>query len=49
MKEILNNLKMIKFYLWEHPYHENVRKIRGEEVDMILKIQTLRNVIFRWQ
>lgn len=46
MKEILNNLKMIKFYLWEHPYHENVRKIRGEEVDMILKIQTLRNVIF---
>ncbi|CAK9681548.1 ABC transporter transmembrane region family protein [Candida parapsilosis] len=46
MKEILNNLKMIKFYSWEHPYHENVRKIRGEEVDMILKIQTLRNVIF---
>ncbi|KAI5960857.1 uncharacterized protein KGF55_004427 [Candida pseudojiufengensis] len=46
MKEILNNLKMIKYYSWEHPYHKNIMKVRGEEINMILKIQTLRNVIF---
>ncbi|KAI5957078.1 hypothetical protein KGF54_000006 [Candida jiufengensis] len=46
MKEILNNLKMIKYYSWEHPYHRNIMKVRGEEIDLILKIQTLRNIIF---
>ncbi|RLV95999.1 Oligomycin resistance ATP-dependent permease YOR1 [Spathaspora sp. JA1] len=46
MKEILNNLKMIKFYCWERPYHNKVIKVRNQEVDIILKIQTLRNVIY---
>ncbi|CAI5755611.1 unnamed protein product [Candida verbasci] len=46
IKEILNNLKMIKYYSWEHPYQNSLVKVRGQEVDMILKIQTLRNVIF---
>lgn len=46
IKEILANLKMIKFYSWELPYHRNIMKIRDQEIDIILKIQALRNVIF---
>lgn len=46
MKEILNNLKMIKYYSWEHPYLQKVTNVRNEEVDMIMQIQTLRNIIF---
>ncbi|RCK59331.1 Oligomycin resistance ATP-dependent permease YOR1 [Candida viswanathii] len=46
IKEILNNLKMIKFYCWEQPFLDNLKKVRAEEVDIILKIQTLRNIVF---
>ncbi|EGW34666.1 uncharacterized protein SPAPADRAFT_53104 [Spathaspora passalidarum NRRL Y-27907] len=46
IKEILNNLKMIKFYSWEQPYHKRMIQVRNQEVNMILKIQTLRNVIY---
>ncbi|CAK9437315.1 uncharacterized protein LODBEIA_P16930 [Lodderomyces beijingensis] len=46
MKEILNNLKMIKYYSWEHPYHNNVTQVRGQEMQMILKMQSLRNIIY---
>ncbi|RLV95497.1 Oligomycin resistance ATP-dependent permease YOR1 [Spathaspora sp. JA1] len=46
IKEILNNLKMIKFYSWEHPYHKKVIQVRNEEVNVILKIQSLRNFIY---
>ncbi|KAL6450072.1 YOR1 Oligomycin resistance ATP-dependent permease YOR1 [Candida maltosa Xu316] len=46
IKEILNNLKMIKYYSWEHPYHQKLTQVRNEEMDVIFKIQTLRNVVF---
>ncbi|EGW34105.1 uncharacterized protein SPAPADRAFT_133715 [Spathaspora passalidarum NRRL Y-27907] len=46
IKEILNNLKMIKFYSWEHPYHKKVVQVRNQEVNVILKIQSLRNIIY---
>ncbi|KAG7661623.1 uncharacterized protein J8A68_004892 [[Candida] subhashii] len=46
IKEILNNLKMIKYYSWELPYHRNIMLIRDQEVNIILKIQAIRNVIY---
>lgn len=45
MKEILNNLKMIKFYSWEIPYFDLVRQTRGLEMSLILKMDITRSVI----
>ncbi|KAK6464913.1 P-loop containing nucleoside triphosphate hydrolase protein [Scheffersomyces coipomensis] len=45
IREIINNLKIIKFYSWEIPYLSNIIKARSKEVAVILKIQSLRNVI----
>lgn len=39
IREILNNLKIIKYYCWEQPFLENLTKVRGEEVDLILKFK----------
>lgn len=43
--EVLNNLKMIKFYSWEIPYFSKILKTRTREINFILKIQFLRNII----
>ncbi|KAG7661663.1 uncharacterized protein J8A68_004816 [[Candida] subhashii] len=45
IKEALNNLKMIKFYSWEPPYHENITKIRQSEMKIIYRMQVLRNIV----
>lgn len=45
IKEVLNNLKMIKFYSWEPPYEENISEIRRKEMRIIRRMQFLRNFI----
>ncbi|KAI5966908.1 uncharacterized protein KGF55_000317 [Candida pseudojiufengensis] len=45
IKEALNNLKIIKFYSWEPPYHENISDIRKKEMRIIYKMQVLRNIV----
>lgn len=45
MREIVSNLKIIKFYNWENPYLKNLMDARHKEVGVILKIQALRNML----
>lgn len=45
VKEVINSLKTIKYYSWEIPFFSNVMKARLEEINFILKIQTLRNIV----
>ncbi|KAI5957926.1 hypothetical protein CANMA_004358 [Candida margitis] len=45
IKEALNNLKVIKFYSWEPPYHENISDLRKKEMKIIYRMQVLRNVV----
>ncbi|KAI5953752.1 hypothetical protein KGF57_003961 [Candida theae] len=45
MKEALNNLKIIKFYSWEPPYHKNISDIRKKEMRIIYRMQVLRNIV----
>ncbi|CAI5758999.1 unnamed protein product [Candida verbasci] len=45
VKEALNNLKIIKFYSWEPPYHENISEIRKKEMKIIYRMQILRNIV----
>lgn len=45
IKEVLNNLKIIKYYSWEPPYHQNITDVRYKEMRIIFKMQVLRNVI----
>ncbi|ODV80114.1 P-loop containing nucleoside triphosphate hydrolase protein [Suhomyces tanzawaensis NRRL Y-17324] len=43
--EVIHTLKMIKLYSWEIPYLSNVIKARSQEIKVLLKIQTLRNIL----
>lgn len=45
MKEVLNNLKMIKFYSWEIPYFGKIKKTRNREMNYLLKMEVTRSVI----
>ncbi|CAH2355792.1 oligomycin resistance ATP-dependent permease Yor1p [[Candida] railenensis] len=45
VKEVIHNLKMIKFYSWELPYLSKVINARSAEIEAILKIQAVRNII----
>ncbi|KAI5952286.1 hypothetical protein KGF54_003152 [Candida jiufengensis] len=45
MREILNNLKIIKFYAWEKAYKESISKIRNKEMNHLFTIKVLRNFI----
>ncbi|KGQ89520.1 hypothetical protein MEO_02386 [Candida albicans P94015] len=45
IKEALTNLKVIKFYSWEPPYHENISNVRKKEMKIIYRMQVLRNVV----
>lgn len=45
MKEVLNNLKMIKFYSWEKPYHALITKIRRREMAYLLRMEITRMII----
>lgn len=45
MREILNNLKVIKFYAWEMAYKASILKIRHKEMKYLFTIKVLRNFI----
>ncbi|CUM67184.1 uncharacterized protein PRCAT00004877001 [Priceomyces carsonii] len=45
MREVLNNLKVIKFYAWEAAYKLNITKIREKEMSYLFTIKVLRNFI----
>lgn len=45
IQEVLNNLKMIKFYSWEVPYFNIILKIRRREMSYILRMEITRMVI----
>ncbi|KAI5953784.1 hypothetical protein KGF57_003993 [Candida theae] len=45
MREILNNLKIIKFYAWEMAYKASILKIRHKEMKYLFTIKVLRNFI----
>lgn len=45
VKELLNNLKMIKFYSWEVPYFNLISKIRRREMSFILKMEFIRMIV----
>lgn len=45
IKEILNNMKMLKYYAWELPFFNLVSNVRSKEMNIMLKIQFARNVI----
>ncbi|SGZ54258.1 CIC11C00000002870 [Sungouiella intermedia] len=45
MREVLNNLKVIKFYAWEMAYKANITKVREREMRYLFTIKVLRNFI----
>lgn len=45
IKELLNNLKIIKFYSWEMPYFDNISNVRKKEMKIIYTMQTMRNIV----
>ncbi|OBA13454.1 hypothetical protein METBIDRAFT_48213, partial [Metschnikowia bicuspidata var. bicuspidata NRRL YB-4993] len=45
MKEVLSNLKMIKFYSWENPYLDRITENRTKEMHIIYNMQMIRNMI----
>lgn len=45
MRELLNNLKIIKFYAWELAYKSNITAVREREMRYLFSIKVLRNFI----
>ncbi|WPK24340.1 hypothetical protein PUMCH_001610 [Australozyma saopauloensis] len=45
VKEVLNNLKIIKLYSWELPYFDMIFKTRTTEMSFLLKMEIVRSVI----
>lgn len=45
VKEILSNLKAIKFYCWEDAYERSITETRNLEMEFILKMQLVRSII----
>ena len=45
LNEILNGIKVIKFYAWENPFKELVMKIRKGELSVLLRY-TLLNAAY---
>ncbi|CCH46371.1 Oligomycin resistance ATP-dependent permease [Wickerhamomyces ciferrii] len=48
MREILQSMKIIKFYSWEDAYQKNVTEQRNKEVSIIFKMQTIRNFLMAY-
>ncbi|ODQ47425.1 hypothetical protein PICMEDRAFT_15376 [Pichia membranifaciens NRRL Y-2026] len=44
-KEVLINIKMIKYYAWEIPFTKLISKLRSQEMKIMLKVQFFRNMI----
>ncbi|CCD23098.1 ATP-binding cassette transporter YOR1 NDAI_0B00640 [Naumovozyma dairenensis CBS 421] len=45
MREILNNMKMVKYYAWEDAYEKNIQDLRTKEIITVRKMQFIRNFI----
>ncbi|ODV97104.1 hypothetical protein PACTADRAFT_48860 [Pachysolen tannophilus NRRL Y-2460] len=45
MKELLNNVRIIKYYSWEPSYKETIADVRTSEMYNIFKLQILRNFL----
>ena len=45
MREVLNNIKMIKYYTWEDAYEKNIQDIRTKEISKVRKMQLSRNFL----
>ena len=45
IKEVVNNLKIIKLYSWEAPYEKNIGKTRKSETIQLYKLQFVRNLL----
>ncbi|CAI4473316.1 ALI_HP2_G0017980.mRNA.1.CDS.1 [Saccharomyces cerevisiae] len=45
MREVLNNIKMIKYYTWEDAYERNIQDIRTKEISKVRKMQLSRNFL----
>lgn len=45
IQEALQNLRLIKFFSWENPYFEKLKSVRNSEMDVILRLQALRNIL----
>lgn len=45
MRELLSNLKIIKFYAWEYAYKKNIIKVREREMKHMFTIKVIRNFI----
>lgn len=45
VRELLSNMKVIKFYAWELAYKENIAKVRDQEMKHLFTIKVLRNFI----
>lgn len=44
IKEILANLKIIKYYAWEPPYHKSLSEVRKKEMRLVFNMQLLRSI-----
>ncbi|EGV66898.1 hypothetical protein CANTEDRAFT_91487, partial [Yamadazyma tenuis ATCC 10573] len=45
IKEVLNNLKIIKFYSWEEAYFKIISDVRTKEMDRLYVMQGMRNIV----
>lgn len=45
MREVLNNMKMVKYYAWEDAYEGNIVETRTHEVINVKRMQYIRNFI----
>ncbi|KAH9202026.1 multidrug transporter [Zygosaccharomyces rouxii] len=45
MREVLNNMKMVKFYAWEDAYEDNIKSVRAQEVARVRRLQITRNFL----
>ncbi|CUM66631.1 uncharacterized protein PRCAT00004303001 [Priceomyces carsonii] len=46
IKEVLNNLKIIKFFSWEPPYHDYISDARRNEMSVVYKMQIIIHILF---
>lgn len=45
MREVLNNMKMIKLHAWEDAYESDIKRTRIKEVDKVRKSLYIRNLV----
>lgn len=45
MRELLNNMKMVKFYAWEDAYEKDIGSVRSQEVVKVRGMMYVRNLL----